>query len=757
MKHSVFTPRLLLLLSLGVLLGQDSCKAASLDAQNKPAEDVLLLRNQTTRGLLFFLDDSEAARQARGAMTVTLSLALTQQAGPMIATGSLVHHVLKYVQFDPTAWVIKQIDHSKYMDRNLLLLIPKKWFAEQGINYQTTAKVAEQVITPLEYQVGLKLDHMTDVTFNAAAKAPLKQLVNRPWPLTKQRWHLDKSSKHYFPPLLYDQKRKNSKIFVLKSEYLVSKQADLEPQWVIYIVGHGLIDHSIVDLSLAEFKEVLAFLDRKISTGIFIYDSCYSAGVNTERIFHGKGVEDDYSFALVTCALTDSVVWVDGSPRFDRFMQFANLKKQGLDSNSRMTVRLDYKKLVRTVVPARAEFVNNQPHIKFPLVPGFWPVEKTSLVTISKTTAATHSPQQPLNVRELMAKQGVAKPNALLLCATEMPFEIELSNTDCPIISVIPGAATHQIRKLSSKTATFTQIFKRFMRVPNVGYDPRKVFYVREISALADNCTSGTIKNVVIDLNEDPKVAYTYQGEYYEIYFQHSPRDLQVYQRDFRQCQYNIYAPYQDLIGCYIFEVFTQALNALCRDTLKHTSQVSNLMAQLPNRSVYVTEQLCTEHSSNWLLQALAEQLSKTAKPPVKVLMAERVLTAGGAEQLTNLVADAANRVIYFTAADGQCCKAVLNGKQRLEITNTNAYHDHYQQLQQRFMTEGVINKVVANETGVSNAANHQHWNPDFIQQLEEIFKNKPHRCAFGLASTQLYRQQHSTKNFPVLYALLTV
>ena len=755
MQTPAFISKSFLAITLTVLASQSVGSAAPLAAPNQPAEDVLLLRNQTTRGLLFFLDDSEAAYHAFGAMTMALSLALEQQAGPLIATGSLVHHTLKHINFDAKAWVIKQIDHSKHMDRNLLLLIPKKWFSQQGINYQPTAGVPEKAITPLEYQVGLKLDHMTDVSFPAATKTKFKPLTKRAWPLTKQSHHLDKPSSHYFPPLLYDKQHKRSKIFVLKSEYLTNKQTELEPQWAIYIVGHGLIDHSIVDLSLAEFKEVLTFLDRKISTGIFIYDSCYSAGVNTERIFNTQGFEEDYSFPLVTCALTDSVVWVDESPRFDRFMQLANLKKQPETPATHATLRLDYKQLVKSVVPIRAEFVNNQPHIKFPLVPGFWPVEKTSLIAISKTIAAVHDQQNPLVIRELMTKQGITKPNAILLCSTEMPFELVLSDTNCPIISVIPGATTHQIRKISSNTATFDHIFKNFMRVPNVGYDPRKVFYIREITAKADNCVPGTIKNVVIDLGgRQNRVAYTYQGEYYEITYELI--NLQPYQYSFNKCQHNIYAPYQELIGCYIFEVFTQALDALCRDGFKRTEQIASLLKKLPNRAVYATDQLQTEHSSRWLLQALAEQFTSNHPAQIKVFMVDRAVTANGAEQLTNLVVDAANRRIYFTAADGQQQQAYLNGKRQLEITSANAYHPYYQQLHQRFLTEGVINKVALNESGGSNAANHQHWNQDFIQRLKEIFKNRPHLCALGSASAQLYRQQANAKNSPILYALLT-
>src|SRR3990167_485288 len=199
MQTPAFISKSLLAITLTVLASQSVGSAALLAAPNQPAEDVLLLRNQTTRGLLFFLDDSEAAYHAFGAMTMALSLALEQQAGALIATGSLVHHTLKHINFDAKAWVIKQIDHSKHMDRNLLLLIPKKWFSQQGINYQPTTGVPEKAITPLEYQVGLKLDHMTDVSFTAATKTKFKPLTKRAWPLTKQSHHLDKPSSHYFP------------------------------------------------------------------------------------------------------------------------------------------------------------------------------------------------------------------------------------------------------------------------------------------------------------------------------------------------------------------------------------------------------------------------------------------------------------------------------------------------------------------------------------------------------------------------------
>lgn len=70
----------------------------------------------------------------------------------------------------------------------------------------------------------------------------------------------------------------------------------------IIVAGKGLI----VGFSLAQFKNVLQFLNNNINTKFFYYRTCYGGGINLNLAYLTKGITDVYNYTIVSGALTDA-------------------------------------------------------------------------------------------------------------------------------------------------------------------------------------------------------------------------------------------------------------------------------------------------------------------------------------------------------------------------------------------------------------------------------------------------------------------
>lgn len=124
-----------------------------------------------------------------------------------------------------------------------------------------------------------------------------------------------------------------SKIFVDK------KDNKTLPIFDIWILGHGQMGTTIVDLSIEQVNEVLRFFDLHINAGVILLQSCYVGGINSNLLqFKETGVAITHNYILVVDGITDSLTYTYFNINKiinDFFNNAANLKDKG-DSLSRL-------------------------------------------------------------------------------------------------------------------------------------------------------------------------------------------------------------------------------------------------------------------------------------------------------------------------------------------------------------------------------------------------------------------------------------
>lgn len=550
------------LLSLLLLTGYAAQFKASQPMANatpvdtKIEADTAITTNQSSNNanaVLIFLDDQE--KDELFSITNSFLAAFIQEAGPIIVSASLINNIrsakipdeknpdvlfammkalvstdnktsqekelLKSIiaspiNFDSESthkWTIKKINDFLY------LLLPKKYLYKKNISPENVHVFAPQSqITTTEHMLGLKVNHLETVIVKTI-KGPDKE----------------PAFADYFIDSL-------NKIFVMTKEY--TNQMSI-PSLSVFIHGHGLLKSAICNLSLEQFTIFLSFLE-KLQTRFLAYQSCYAAGVNTSLMYKDAraGAQETYSFPIITIALTDTPTLVPGvgvqfedgimkpyvQPNYDCFVQA--ITQPDL---------IQYSDAIQCIKPVLYE--QNIPQIRYPGLPWFSILDYETVASIGSVMAKSRT--APLDITKFFAKQGKpSEPHALLLYARDIPFEL-IINTKMPaapqgieqnllpkesetcyvptIISMIPGAVVHFIKKISSSCNTAHDILANFY-IDGLWY--RKLFIIDEITApfsarmskaLHDEtATSGTLANVLIDVAPQAYTKYfTYKGNVY--------------------------------------------------------------------------------------------------------------------------------------------------------------------------------------------------------------------------------------------------
>jgi hypothetical protein len=322
------------------------------------------------RGVLIFLDDSEysSSHQSFRPVTSALLSALYQEAGPIIASGSLIDtifsaynsgiellkaHNLKNTPenllnfykknnnytndkeiialaagIDPSKWIIKDLSKKNYQS-SLYLFIPKSYLINNGIDPISIAKSDlidnNQIVSDIELHFGLKVNHVKTIEniteICNARTARSDYIISR---TTKQA-----KEAQYFQSSFCGNNKAEGSIFCLSEEYKQSEKSIQMPQWSIFMLGHGLTDEYIVWLELYTFQGLLNFLQEKIHTRLLVVDSCYSAGENIEKLYIdlNTNIHKTYNYPIITHALTDTTVELgDSGKTLSVFEQDKQLK-----------------------------------------------------------------------------------------------------------------------------------------------------------------------------------------------------------------------------------------------------------------------------------------------------------------------------------------------------------------------------------------------------------------------------------------------
>lgn len=505
--------------------------------------------------MLIILDDSETHL---GAAHQTLFIALGQNAGPLVVSTSLLAKVLEELNdvtlnpqasdipgeygrlhfqkeneryrigrkillkasgFTPSKWVIKKIDDF------LTLLIPNDYLNSLPINISAVKTVNKNTISLTEQKLGLQVNHME--TIEDISQISLPKSVPE---------YAD-----YFINAL-------SNIFCTRSAYHHNPNL---PLWAFYIIGHGLMNNSIVGLRLNDFVKVLDFLEQKLNTRLVMYTSCYGAGANTETIYKTNGdvLQKTYPFTIITQVYADtpaaapllSVKFEEGELQLDTLLDFKKTLEEitkeatinyeeavkhvfpivpevratkTMQATTEVSTKIEWENVPQIKLPGAAWFSVMATRTEKPIEMGDKPEKKPAdfytrpeMVSIQSTLAKTRDPNNPLDIVNFFKTD----PKVILLYAQDIPFELKVGKNLMAIVSMIPGDATHTIKKISSGQMQVSTILDSFMRLKML--DPKKIFFIEEITG-----QSKTGPSDVVVHNKKILAQYKGQPDEYQVY-----------------------------------------------------------------------------------------------------------------------------------------------------------------------------------------------------------------------------------------------
>jgi hypothetical protein len=493
------------------------------------------------RALLIFLDDSESddaqGEKKVGVVSHAFLSAFLQEAGPIVVSASLIVNVKEYqkpaeqnpqklvdrfntisknlggadaaaltefksiilaaISFNETTvqtWIIKRINSALY------LLLPKKYVHDKNIPENALHEfISDDLITSVEQQLGLKVNHMPTVTDINEIKKPV------PAPPFAE----------YFMQAMWDNTSKKSDIFVTNNEYRKYNNISV-PLWSILIEGHGILGLSVIGLSLPQFKQFLTFLENKVRTKLLYYISCYGAGLQNKILYEDteRRIDTTYSFAIITQALTDAPIYGPFVvPSADKGQLKALSDTKHFDFLKKVTASdsINYHELAALITPDLKAFgISGLPQIKFPGLPWFSVIDDEKACSIGSILAKTRT--APLNIATFFGKKGKpAEPLGILLYTQDIPFEL-IVNTKTEmgkppaIISMIPGNALHHIKRLSSQINSLGNLLFSFIRIKNLG--SQKIFIIDEARGTNPGTDGLTVHDVVIKVTPRGSTIY---------------------------------------------------------------------------------------------------------------------------------------------------------------------------------------------------------------------------------------------------------
>jgi len=433
-----------------------------------------------------------------------LATALEQEASLIIVSTSLLNHIMDketmwpgyddlndqsyLVQdikvFRPDRWIVKKVNDF------LSLLIPVNYLEFLNIDKNKVKEFGNtiHVISDVELQLGLKVNHMETIDYQATGSI-YRSLK------TQFLSYFYKSSEPEGPEFANYVTNSLEGIFCERSDYQ-NRKIDI-PEWFIYIGGHGGWIHSVAHLSLDDFKTLLHFLDSKINTKLLVVSSCYAEGINAHKIY-GEiklGTQKYYSFPIIIQALNDIAVKAD-RPEVD----MRDMRVLYQDKKIKIKHHIDFvsffkkaKKLEgnysEIIKPITMNFVENTPQIKLPGIEWFSVIElDKKIVSMGSTLVKTRDPQKPLDVVSFFKKD----PEIILLYTDNILFELVVNSSKMKyIVSMVSPQLTKEvvipvvtrIKKISS-TQSFSDILYWFRLFSHS--DASKWFCIDEVDDKKD-------------------------------------------------------------------------------------------------------------------------------------------------------------------------------------------------------------------------------------------------------------------------------
>lgn len=408
---------------------------------------------------------------------------------------------LKVLNYDPEKWVLRPISHSLY------LMVPVSYLTNLGITkkgiYRPTYDISPltQAQLDTELKLGIKINHMAETLVSNISLA----LVPK------------KKDADYIVELL-----ENKRIFCTHADY--NKTDIKEPIWTLYATGHGEFEQEIISMNITSFKRMLDFYAQYLYVKLFVYNSCYAAGAQHEKIFTDMttNVVRTYPFAMVTTAITEAPVSIPfmkpeehilhGKGKF-RLRYPLNFNKFAQHVTKSLSV--NYQEVVADIIPSidtsgqTSKIWDMIPQIKLPGLEWFSVLSsRKNIVSIGKILAQTRAANRPLDITKFFNTD----PQALLLYAEYIPFELYINSSRLEaIISMKPGDATHFIKSVRSNQDVVT-IIKWFLTIEEIM--PLKAFIIKSINDEFSDAVIYLKKNTMLAFYKQEGVLYKVVKDY---------------------------------------------------------------------------------------------------------------------------------------------------------------------------------------------------------------------------------------------------
>lgn len=425
--------------------------------------------------------------------------------------------------FDFAKWECYKVTDYYY------LLIPQK-YSEHCLKRNELAKSIQEY-TQKELALGLKVDHLERIT--------------EPLDVSLVSFEPNRRPEFEFIKGLYD-------LFItfdddLDNNYFYS--------WNIFLAGHGLNMQSlypnnpekieiISNLSIAEFKNLLSFLNNKIKTEIFMYTSCYGAGKHLQEPYISDGKIDCFNFPIIINNVSDTVSYTygfysavlptikDGKFSFDYY----TFDQKNNSWNYKFEFPINWKRFFSKINSFNKDadidklcnkevweflgplYIETLPNIRLRGTDSFMIYQPDTITKVSHLLVGLKT--------SLGQSLVIDNKNNVLLETTAIPVTLKIQADEGfafpRIVSVVPGEATHYLEKLEALQFYGIDLLKGFWPLHSSKFN--KTFLIKELvcankpesleaKAIEAQGEKVTLFNVMICIEEDYLVRIFFQND----------------------------------------------------------------------------------------------------------------------------------------------------------------------------------------------------------------------------------------------------
>lgn len=320
--------------------------------------------------------------------------------------------------------------------------------------------------------------------------------------------------------------------------------------WNIYFTGHGGNDsrsfnsqkwNIIAELSVAEFRKFLLFLNDTIKTSLLFYSTCFGAGEHLRDPYMLDGESLCFNYPIILNNLSDVVSYGYGKFAVPSFLHKSKFIVDYYDYNSisgqwrlKISSKTNWKKFFKKIGNYNKDskieallcndfleclggvFIENIPNVRFAGADSFIIYSPNTSVKINESLVA---------LKKYYKKSIIVDgQNSVLIETNQVPTSIKLKtkNPLPHIISSMAGEAVHYLKKIEASNYTPLDLLKAFWPLHSANFN--KTFFIKKIICaldcemsklleLDDKEKEVTLYNVIISTERDYLVRIFFQNK----------------------------------------------------------------------------------------------------------------------------------------------------------------------------------------------------------------------------------------------------